>query len=138
MYARSEITEAQLEVMSVLWAKNGGTAAEVLEALSDARDVDRARTTVSTLLRRLEAKRWVRADPQYGGGVRYVPRIRIEDARGRAIFRIEQHFYHGSRTAMLADLLRTRCSPIVLRRLRQVIDHRLGSLVGGERRSIQG
>ena len=48
------LTNLQLEIMSLIWARGGATVAEVHEALEEAHGL--ARKTVGTLLFRLEAQ----------------------------------------------------------------------------------
>jgi predicted transcriptional regulator len=58
---RSAITNAELEVLKVLWEHGPGTVREI-DAVLRARGAARAYNTVLTLLQRLEAKGFVASD----------------------------------------------------------------------------
>ena len=51
------LTDVQTEIMAAVWAKGEATVSDVLDALPKTRRL--ARTTVQTLLTRLEAKGWL-------------------------------------------------------------------------------
>ena len=62
----SPLSGAQLEIMNVVWARGETTVSEVWKALQQKRPV--ARTTVLTVIDRLEKKGWLKlrvADQQY-------------------------------------------------------------------------
>lgn len=51
------LSEAQLEIMNVVWRRKAASVGDVRDALSAARSV--SRTTVQTMLTRLEEKGWL-------------------------------------------------------------------------------
>jgi len=53
-----ELSPAQREIMQIVWDRGEVTASDVREILSQQRDV--ARTTVRTLLERMEEKGWLK------------------------------------------------------------------------------
>ncbi len=55
---RSPLSEAQMEIMSMVWDKGELTVAEMWKVLSTRRPV--ARNTVQTVMTRLEEKGWLR------------------------------------------------------------------------------
>lgn len=69
----SPLSEAQIEIMSVFWEKGETTVSDVWKALQQKRPI--ARTTVLTMIDRLEKKGWLKR--------------RIAD---------QQHFYSAART----------------------------------------
>ena len=124
-------SEGEWDVMSALWSLGSGTVAEVRQALNERHELERAYTTVLTQLRCLERKGCVRAVPE-GRAHRYVPELRVEDARRMALERLVLIYYGGLRdgfakdfvrharlprhtlaalAAILAERLRTRSSP---------------------------
>lgn len=92
--------ERELEVMAVLWEIGSGTVTEVRERL----DADLAYTTVLTIMRNLEGKRFVRREEE-GRGHRYFPRVQQHTAQRKAVTRLVSEFFNGSPQALLAQLV---------------------------------
>ena len=92
--------ERELDVMAVLWELGSGTVAEVKDQL----DVDLAYTTVLTILRNLEAKRFVRREEE-GRGHRYFARVQQQTAQKNALSRLVTQLFGGSPHALLAQLV---------------------------------
>ena len=87
-------------VMTVVWRLGSATAAEVLDAL----DRPLTNATVRTLLRRLEAKGYVRHAVE-GRTFIYSPRLAETQAATGAVRRIVQRFFGGSTSKLLAGLV---------------------------------
>lgn len=98
--ADSTLGERELDVMAALWELGSGTVAEVNAHL----DADLAYTTVLTILRNLESKRFVRREEE-GRGHRYFPRVAQEAARRSALSRLVTQLFNGSPQALLAQLV---------------------------------
>lgn len=96
----ASLGERELEIMTVLWEVDSGTVAEVRERL----DTSLAYTTVLTMLRNLEAKRFVRREPE-GRGHRYFPRVQQHAAQKNALSRLLTTLFNGSPHALLAQLV---------------------------------
>ncbi len=92
--------ERELDVMAVLWEIGSGTVAEVREHL----DVPLAYTTVLTILRNLEAKRFVRREEE-GRGHRYFARVQQQTAQRSALSRLVAQLFDGSPHALIAQLV---------------------------------
>jgi predicted transcriptional regulator len=119
--AKIAFTDRELDVMAVLWAKGSGTVAEVRDALTD----DFARTTVLTVLRTLEEKRYVKHVAE-GKAHRYVPTVEPDVAGRTALSRILDTMFAGSHELLLAQLVSDRrVDPNKLRKLKAVLDARL-------------
>jgi BlaI family penicillinase repressor len=87
-------------VMTVVWTRGSVTAADVLAAL----DRPLTNATVRTLLRRLEAKGYVRHTVR-GRVFVYAPRVGEAQAGAGAIRRIVQRFFGGSASRLVAGLV---------------------------------
>ena len=87
-------------VMTVVWRLGSATAAQVLDAL----DRPLTNATVRTLLRRLEAKGYVRHAVD-GRTFVYSPRLAETQAATGAVRRIVQRFFGGSTSKLLAGLV---------------------------------
>ena len=87
-------------VMTVVWRLGSATATQVLDAL----DRPLTNATVRTLLRRLEAKGYVRHAVE-GRTFIYSPRVAETQAATGAVRRIVQRFFGGSTSKLLAGLV---------------------------------
>lgn len=114
--------ERELDVMAVLWGIGSGTAAEVREKLG----VPLAYTTVLTILRNLEAKRFVTREEE-GRAHRYFPRVQQKTAQKNALSRLITELFHGSPHALIAQLVDTHdVSPDELRKLARQLNKSAG------------
>jgi predicted transcriptional regulator len=115
------LSDRELDVMAVLWARGSGTVAEVREALPD----PLAYTTVLTVLRTLEEKGFVGHEEE-GKAYRYLPLVARERAGRSALTRMVDKLFDGSPELLLTQLVSDRkLSPQDIRRLRRILDQRL-------------
>ena len=96
----ASLGERELDVMAVLWEIGSGTVAEVRDRL----DAPLAYTTVLTILRNLEAKRFVRREEE-GRGHRYFARVQQQTAQRSALSRLVAQLFDGSPHALIAQLV---------------------------------
>ena len=96
----ASLGERELDVMTVLWEIGSGTVSEVREQL----DAPLAYTTVLTMLRNLEVKRFVRHEAE-GRAHRYFPRVPQQTAQRTALSRMVAQLFQGSPQALLAQLV---------------------------------
>lgn len=116
-----KLSDRELDVMAVLWARGSGTVAEVRESLAD----KLAYTTVLTVLRTLEDKGFVGHEEE-GKAHRYRPLVARERAGRNALSRMLEKLFQGSPELLLTQLVSDRrLSPLEIRRLRKVLDDRL-------------
>ncbi len=92
--------DRELDVMSILWEIGSGTVAEVRDRLDD----PLAYTTVLTVLRNLENKRFVRREEE-GRAHRYFPRVAQETAQKNALTRLLSRLFDGSPQALISQLV---------------------------------
>lgn len=97
------LTEAELELMTVLWKLGEGSVADVIAQLPKGRA---AYTTVSTILRILEQKEVLRARKEGRGHV-YVPALRKDDYEARALKHVVERVFEGAPVALARQLLRS-------------------------------
>lgn len=115
------LTNREMDIMAVLWARGDATVAEVLEDL----DADLAYTTVLTILRALEAKGYVRHVKE-GKAHRYSATVAAEQGGDRPLRRVLDKVYQGSRELLIARLLADEdVSSAELRRIRRLLAERL-------------
>jgi predicted transcriptional regulator len=96
------LTEVELELMTILWEKGGGTVNDVLEALPEERPL--AYTSVSTILRILEQK-GVLGTEKVGRGHRYVPLVGKEAYEAFALEQVVGKVFGGEPLALVRRLV---------------------------------
>lgn len=95
------LTEAELELMSVLWEHGPSTVREVLAALPPGREP--AYTTVSTILRILEQKGFVESRKEGRGHV-YAPLVAKPDYEARSASHLVSRVFDGQPAALVRRL----------------------------------
>lgn len=117
----TRLTNRELDIMAVLWELGSGTVQEVWKGL----DADLAYSTVLTMLRTLETKGHVRHE-QEGKAFRYHPVLQPEAAGERALERLLNKVYLGSREMLVSGLVADEdISVEEIRRIRRLLDERL-------------
>lgn len=96
------LTDAELRIMRVLWARDRATVGEVVEHM-DGPDKP-AYNSILTVLRILEKKGYVTHEKD-GRAFVYVPLIDPAQARRRALTQLLSRFFNGSPEALVLDLL---------------------------------
>src|SRR3954454_20641843 len=99
------LSEAQLEIMSVVWDRGEVTVADVWKAVAARRKV--ARNTVLTMLTRLEEKGWLCRDEE-GHAFRYRAAVPREATLGTMIRRLVDTAFGGSAEGLVLALLHGR------------------------------
>jgi predicted transcriptional regulator len=118
--------ERELDVMAVVWAAGSGTVGEVRKRLG----TKLAYTTVLTILRNLEAKKFLRHEEE-GRAHRYFPRVQQGTAQKSALARLIDTLFHGSPEALIARLVDDHdVSPAELKKLAAQLDTRAGRRKG--------
>jgi len=125
------LTELQLAMLRVLWARGEATVSEVTEAL----ERGLATSTVATVLGRLEKRGLVAHRTE---GRQYVYRADIDEAEVREsvvgeFADLTENLFAGDVTGMISQLLTTQdVKDSDLDRLRSLIDAKERELKGGE------
>ena len=96
----TELTRAELEVMQHIWRLQKAFLGEVVEQFTEPRP---AYTTISTVIRTLETKGFVRHDV-VGKSHRSYPAVSKEDYRSRFMQRVVSNFFNDSPGQMLSFL----------------------------------
>lgn len=120
------ISDAEWQVMNVLWSAHPLTAQEVIGKLAS--QADWAPATVKTMLHRLVKKNVLAYEPQ---GNRYVyrPRARRADCVKRASRSFLERVFGGESAPLLAHFLRSsKLSSDEIAELRQLLNEQEGQL----------
>jgi predicted transcriptional regulator len=116
----SNLTDAELRLMDVLWTKGCATVSEVLGDLPAKPALHYS--TVITTLRILETKGYVRHKKD-GRAFQYEPLVGRQDARRSALKNVLQRFFEGSPELLMASLFESgEVDAAEFRRLRALIE----------------
>jgi BlaI family transcriptional regulator, penicillinase repressor len=114
------LSEAQMEIMNVIWNRGEATVADVWKALGRRRKV--ARSTVVTMLERLQEKGWLSCDEE-GHAFRYRPAVAREATLGEMVRRLVNTAFGGSAEGLVIALLHDRgVSKEEAKRIKKMID----------------
>lgn len=121
-----QFTERELDIMKVLWARGPSTVAQVRDALED----ELAHTTVLTMLKVMEGKGFVsrRTD---GRAHLYAAEVERVAAGESALGRLTERLFGGSPEELFMHLVDSGLSEEELRRMRRLLDERLGEAEEG-------
>jgi BlaI family penicillinase repressor len=114
------LSQAQLEIMNVVWEQGEATVSTVWKALAAQRPV--ARNTVQTMMVRLEEKGWLRCSTA-GHAFRYQAAKPREEVLGGMVQRLVDSAFGGSAEGLVLALLHGRgVTPAEVQRIRRMID----------------
>jgi len=112
------LTQRELDIMSVLWELGEATVTEVRDRI----DPDLAYTSISSMIRTLELKKYVAHRRGEGKTHVYFPIIEPEKAGESALGRVLNKIYGGSPIKLLAHLVeQNRLSDKELERMRDLL-----------------
>jgi predicted transcriptional regulator len=118
------LTEVELELMGILWRIGQGTVRDVMAALPKQRDL--AYTSVSTVLRILEQKGFVRVLSASGRSHVYAPTVAKPQYESRNLRHLVGRLFEGNPASLVRRLVDTTpLSEDDLRDLRDLLDERL-------------
>lgn len=98
------LTETELELMTILWNIGQGSVHDVMAGLASDRDL--AYTSVSTILRILEQKKFIQSRKE-GRGHLYTPLVSKEHYEGASLQHLVKKVFNGTPSAMVRRLLET-------------------------------
>ena len=115
----SQLTDAELRLMNVLWEKGSGTVSEVMDNVVS--PVPLAYSTVLTTLRILENKGYLKHRKE-GRAFIYQPVMARESAQDNAITQLLRRFFGNSPELLMLNLIENRkLTSDELKRLRKRI-----------------
>lgn len=114
------LSEAQREIMDIVWERGEVSAFEVREILAAKRDL--AKNTVRTLLDRMEEKGWLK-HREDGRTYLYSAAQPREASIGQKVLEVVEHLCGGSPEELVTALLDFRgLTPQELKRIRAMLD----------------
>jgi predicted transcriptional regulator len=115
------LTDAEAEVMVVLWRLRRASVSEVHTAMNETRAI--TYSTVQTMLRILETKGYVTHDKVARAFV-YEPVIDEHQARRRAMRHLVRRLFEGSPRLLVLNVLEDEdIDPVEREQLRKLIEH---------------
>src|SRR5436305_1749492 len=121
---QAPLSEAQLEIMNIVWARGEVTVADVWKALAGRRKV--ARNTIQTLMARLEEKGWLLCRDE-GHAFRYRAAEPRGATLGAMVRKLVDTAFEGSAEGLVLALLDGRgVSKDEAKRIRAMIDRAEG------------
>lgn len=118
-----KISDAELEVMKVIWTKKEVTSIEIIDKLKYCQWND---NTIRTLINRLISKRAVGISKKEGKTYTYVPLIRENEYKIKRSKNFLKQFYHGSINEMLVNFIDSNeLSKDELQSLMDSINHKI-------------
>lgn len=120
MAEKHQLTELQLAIVRLLWARGEATVAELWEALHEERGL--AQTTLATILTRLE-RRDVVAHRTRARQFVYRALVTAEEVQHSMVSELTAHLFEGDVPALVNHLLTAQdVSPGDLARIREMLD----------------
>lgn len=114
------LTEAELRIMNVLWARGSGTVQQVLDSITEKPSL--AYNSVLTTIRVLERKGYLE-HLKDGRAHVYTPVIGQKEATKTEIRHLVNRFFQDSHELLLLNVLEDRgIEPEEIARLRQMLD----------------
>lgn len=114
------LSEAQMEIMSVVWDQQPCTVADVRQTLEKSQRV-LSRNTVHTMMSRLVDKGWLTIS-QEAGPFEYRATIEREQVQQDCVQQLLQTVFDGSTEGLLVSLLQTKTlSKVEANRIRRMI-----------------
>jgi BlaI family transcriptional regulator, penicillinase repressor len=114
------LTEAELRIMNVLWAKGPGTVQAILDSLAEKPAL--AYNSVLTTIRILERKGYVKHSKDGRAHV-YIPRVAREEATRSEIRHLLGRFFKNSHEQLILNILQDRgIDAEEIERLREMLE----------------
>ncbi len=112
------LSDVQLSIMTALWSMTQGSVAQVLAEL---KDKQYARTTVATMLSRLEKQAFVASKKVDGVNV-YFPLVAQEEVQKSSLSQLLKNFFGDRKSNLVSFLLSEEVSEKELEQVRELLD----------------
>ena len=113
------LSEAQMEIMEIVWEQDEVTVADVWKTLADRRNV--SRNTIQTLMARLDERGWLRHRAE-GKTFVYSAAHRREAAQQQLVGSLIESAFGGAADGLVMALLENGVTRAEARRIRKMID----------------
>lgn len=114
------LSDVQLSIMTALWAISEGSVAQVLAEL---KDKNYARTTVATMLSRLEKQDFVGCKKVEGVNV-YFPLVEQQEMQRSSLSQLLKNFFGDRKSNLVSFLLDDDVSEQELQQVRELLEQK--------------
>ena len=109
MNEQYEITEAELEIMQVLWKNKRGNLTTIMEELSKkSKNEERNKNTIKTLIHRLIQKGAIESQKVNNKEVEYIPKINEKKFIAKESNRFLNKFFNGNTEKLLLNFVENK------------------------------
>lgn len=122
MTESKSLGQLELEVLKIVWDKQGCTVPEAAEGLAKERGY--ARTTILTVIQRLHKKGFLSRKKE-SGVYHYYPTAKKKTVLSNLARQFVANMFDGSSASLVQHLTNGDVAPEELRRIRQIIDQAL-------------
>ena len=121
MNEQYEITEAELEIMQVLWKNKRGNLTTIMEELSKkSKNEGRNKNTIKTLIHRLIQKGAIESKKVYNKEVEYIPKINEKKFIAKESNSFLNKFFNGNTEKLLLNFVENK--KVTKNELQKLID----------------
>ena len=121
MNEQYEITEAELEIMQVLWQKKRGNLTTIMEELSKkSKNEERNKNTIKTLIHRLIQKGAIESQKVNNKEVEYIPKINEKKFIAKESNSFLNKFFNGNTEKLLLNFVENK--KVTKNELQKLID----------------
>jgi BlaI family penicillinase repressor len=121
-----KLTDAEFEIMGIVWEEGETTVNHVWETISRERQAQLSRTTILVQMTRLEEKKWLK-HRAVGRTFLYYPTRKKEETLETLVGDIHRRFFKGSSTDLVRCLFRSvKVSKKEIRKLKDIINGQEG------------
>ena len=121
-----KLTDAEFEIMGVVWEEGETTVNHVWETINQKRRVQLSRTTILVQMTRLEEKKWLR-HRAHGRTFFYYPTRKRDETLETLVGDVHRRFFNGSSSDLVRCLFKSvKVSKEEIQELREIIDSQKG------------
>jgi BlaI family penicillinase repressor len=121
-----KLTDAEFEIMAIVWEEGGTTVNHVWEAINRQRQAPLSRTTILVQMNRLEEKKWLKHRIR-GRTFIYYPTQKRDETLKKLVGDIHDRVFKGSSSDLVRFLFKSvKISKAEIQRLREIIDSHEG------------
>lgn len=121
MNEQYEITEAELEIMQVLWKNKRGNLTTIMEELSKkSKNEERNKNTIKTLIHRLIQKGAIESQKVNNKEVEYIPKINEKKFIAKESNSFLNKFFNGNTEKLLLNFVENK--KVTKKELQKLID----------------
>ncbi len=121
-----KLTDAEFEIMEIVWQQREATDNQVWEAINRKRQTLLSRTTILVQMSRLEEKKWLK-HRTLGRTFLYYPTRRKDETLENLVEDVHRRFFNGSSSDLVRCLFKSvRITRAEIEKLKEIINSHKG------------